>query len=36
MSRREPQLLLLDILTSIDKIKAYSNNHTFLSFQKGF
>lgn len=34
MSRREPQLLLLDILTSIDKLKAYSNNHTFLSFQR--
>ena len=33
MSRREPKLLILDILTSIDKIKTYSNSHTFDSFQ---
>ena len=32
MSRREPKLLLSDILSSIEKIKSYTVGHTFDSF----
>jgi uncharacterized protein with HEPN domain len=32
MSKREPRLLLSDILTSIEKIRSYTAGHTFDSF----
>lgn len=32
MSRREPRLLLSDILSSIEKIKSYTEGHNFDSF----
>ncbi|MCU0442127.1 MAG: DUF86 domain-containing protein [Bacteroidia bacterium] len=32
MSRRDPKLLLADILGSIEKIKSYTVGHTFNSF----
>ncbi len=32
MSKREPKLLLLDILTSIEKIKSYIKGHSFDTF----
>lgn len=32
MSKREPKLLLLDILASIEKIKSYTSEHTLGTF----
>lgn len=32
MSKREPRLLILDILESIGKIKDYTNGHTYKTF----
>ncbi|MHA8104152.1 HepT-like ribonuclease domain-containing protein [Aquirufa nivalisilvae] len=32
MSKREPKLLLLDILASIEKIQLYTSEHTFDTF----
>jgi uncharacterized protein with HEPN domain len=32
MSKREPFLLLSDILDSIEKIKSYTQNHSFTTF----
>jgi uncharacterized protein with HEPN domain len=32
MSKREPRLLLTDILDSIEKIKSYTEGHTYKSF----
>jgi uncharacterized protein with HEPN domain len=32
MSKRDPKLLLLDILGSIEKIKSYTESHTFDTF----
>lgn len=32
MSKRDPKLLLSDILTSVEKIKSYTQGHTFKSF----
>jgi uncharacterized protein with HEPN domain len=32
MSKREPKLLLSDIITSIEKIQSYTSGHTFDSF----
>jgi uncharacterized protein with HEPN domain len=32
MSKREPKLLLSDILTSIEKIKSYTESHSFDTF----
>lgn len=32
MSKREPKLLISDILASIEKIKSYTSGHTFETF----
>ncbi len=32
MSKREPKLLLSDILSSVEKIKSYTENHSFETF----
>ncbi len=32
MSKREPKLLLSDILRSVEKIKSYTEGHTFETF----
>lgn len=32
MSKRDPKMLLTDILVSIEKIKTYTVGHTFESF----
>jgi uncharacterized protein with HEPN domain len=32
MSKREPRLLLSDILSSIEKIKSYTENHSYDTF----